>query len=56
MEGFQMEAKPINYPFDYEPIKNKNDNDQLQLRIEELASIAAINREWVSKGADLHKD
>ena len=40
-----MEAKPTNYPFDFKPIKNKNDSDQLQHRVEELASIAAITRE-----------
>ena len=44
-----MEAKPINYPFYFKSIKNKNDSDQLQHRVEELASIAAITREVTSK-------
>jgi len=44
-----VEAKPINYPFYFKPIKNKNDSDKLQHRIEELASIAAITREVTSK-------
>jgi signal transduction protein with GAF and PtsI domain/DNA-binding CsgD family transcriptional regulator len=49
MEGFQVEAKPINYPFAFKPIKNKNDSDKLQHRVEELASIAGITREVTSK-------
>jgi hypothetical protein len=44
-----VEAKPINDPFYFKSIKNKNDSDQLEHRVEELASIAAITREVTSK-------
>jgi DNA-binding CsgD family transcriptional regulator/signal transduction protein with GAF and PtsI domain len=49
MEGSQVEAKPVNYALAYKIIKDKNDNDTLQHRAEELASIAGITREVTSK-------